>query len=114
MHKVRNIKPGFKRGLWFGLANGAFETLTGGAAPWTLKNSSNQALGRLDQYESPDREWKPRALPPRDRLASVYFAQTRHDETQPVHLRVADTHLCATRCTANLAIPAHDSVRKRV
>ena len=24
LRKVRNIKPGFKRGLWVGLANGAF------------------------------------------------------------------------------------------
>ncbi|MEO8316233.1 MAG: electron transfer flavoprotein-ubiquinone oxidoreductase [Pseudomonadota bacterium] len=105
LRKVRNIKPGFKRGLWFGLANGAFETLTGGAAPWTLQNSSNDALLRLDQYESPDRQWKPRDLPPRDRLASVYFAQTSHNEAQPVHLRVADTHLCATRCAAEFGNP---------
>jgi electron-transferring-flavoprotein dehydrogenase len=105
LHKVRNIKPGFKRGLWFGLANGAFETLTGGASPWTLQNSSNQALWRLDQHESPDRHWQARSLPPRDRLASVYFAQTSHNEAQPVHLRVADTHLCATRCTAEFGNP---------
>jgi electron-transferring-flavoprotein dehydrogenase len=105
LHKVRNIKPGFKRGLWFGLANGAFETLTGGAAPWTLQNSSNQALWRLDQHESPDRQWQARSLPPRDRLASVYFAQTSHNEAQPVHLRVADTQLCATRCTAEFGNP---------
>jgi electron-transferring-flavoprotein dehydrogenase len=105
LRRVRNIKPGFKRGLWLGLVNGAFETVTGGAAPWTLKNSSNQALWRLDQYESPDRQWQPRSLPPRDRLASVYFAQTSHNEEQPAHLRVADTTLCATRCTAEFGNP---------
>jgi electron-transferring-flavoprotein dehydrogenase len=105
LRKVRNIKPGFKRGLWFGLANGAFETLTGGAAPWTLRNSSNQALLRLDEYASPDRQWQPRVLPPRDRLASVFFAQTSHNEAQPVHLRVADTGLCATRCATEFGNP---------
>ncbi len=105
LHRVRNIKPGFKRGLWFGLANGAFETLTGGAAPWTLENSSNQALHRLDEYESPDRQWRPRDLPPRDRLASVFFAQTSHNEAQPAHLHVADTHLCATRCATEFGNP---------
>jgi electron-transferring-flavoprotein dehydrogenase len=105
LHRVRNIKPGFRRGLWFGLANGAFETFTCGAAPWTLRNSSNQALARLDQYDSPDRHWQPRTLPPRDRLASVYFAQTSHNEAQPAHLRVADTHLCATRCAAEFGNP---------
>ena len=37
------------------------------------------------------RDYVERTLPPRDRLAGVYFAATEHDEDQPVHLRVADT-----------------------
>jgi len=105
LRRVRNIKPGFKRGLWFGLANGAFETVTRGAAPWTLRNSSNQALQQLEQFDSPDRQWQPRSLPPRDRLASVYFAQTSHNEAQPVHLRVHDTLVCATRCAVEFGNP---------
>jgi electron-transferring-flavoprotein dehydrogenase len=28
----------------------------------------------------------------------VYFANTAHEEDQPVHLRVADPSICATRC----------------
>lgn len=105
LRKVRNIKPGFKRGLWWGLVNGAFETVTAGLAPWTLRNASNQALHMLDEYESPDRQWVQRTLPPRDRLASVYFATTTHDESQPVHLRVADTSICATQCTKEFGNP---------
>ena len=100
LRKVRNIKPGFKRGLWLGLANGAFETyITRGHSPWTLANQSNwQALRRLDDFRSPDRHWVKRTLPPRDRLASVFFAATVHDENQPVHLHVADLTICATLC----------------
>jgi electron-transferring-flavoprotein dehydrogenase len=105
LHKVRNIKPGFKRGLWWGLVNGAFETVTGGHAPWTLRNSSNQDLHQLDEYDSPDRHWQPRTLPPRDRLASVFFAQTAHDESQPAHLHVHDLNICATRCTQEYGNP---------
>jgi electron-transferring-flavoprotein dehydrogenase len=105
LHRVRNIKPGFKRGLWWGLANAAFETATGGLAPWTLSNSSNVALGKLDEYASPDRQWQPRTLPPRDRTASVFFAQTSHNEAQPAHLRVADLGLCATRCGSEYGNP---------
>ena len=105
LRKVRNIKPGFKRGLWWGLANAAFETVTAGIAPWTLKNSSNQKLESLAEYDSPDRHWQPRTLPPRDRLASVFFAQTSHDESQPAHLHVADTTLCATRCATEFGNP---------
>ena len=106
LHKVRNIKPGFRRGLWMGLANGVLETATGGLTPWTLQNSGNQALLRLNEYSSPDRDWiKTRDLPPRDRLASVFFASTAHDEAQPVHLKVADTQICATRCASEFGNP---------
>ncbi|MEY4761002.1 MAG: hypothetical protein RLZZ200_858 [Pseudomonadota bacterium] len=105
LRKVRNIKPGFKGGLWAGMANGLFETLTGGRAPWTLANRSNTDLKKLDEYTSPERGWIARDLPPRDRLASVFFASTTHDERQPAHLKVADTHLCATRCATEFGNP---------
>ena len=99
LRKVRNFKPGFKRGLWFGLANSALEVVTGGRTPWTLRNRDNAAaMRRVDEYASPDRGWIERSLPPRDRLASVFFAATTHDEAQPAHLQVADTDICATRC----------------
>jgi electron-transferring-flavoprotein dehydrogenase len=106
LHKVRNIRPGFRRGLWLGLANAALETVTGGALPWTLANhADHSALRRLDEYASPDRHWGDRELPPRDRLASVFFATTVHDENQPVHLRVADVNICATRCAKEFGNP---------
>ena len=35
LHGVRNIKPGFKRGLWFGMANAAWETLVKGCLLYT-------------------------------------------------------------------------------
>ena len=67
--RVRNFKPGFKRGMWFGMANSALEVVTGGRTPWTLKNSrrTTQRLKKLDEYTSPDRGWVERTLPPRDR-----------------------------------------------
>jgi electron-transferring-flavoprotein dehydrogenase len=103
---VRNIRPGFNRGLWFGLANAAFETyVTRGHSLWTLANhADDKALKHLD-YPSPERDWGERELPPRDRLAFVFFASTMHDENQPVHLRVADTTLCATRCVTEFGNP---------
>ena len=62
-------------------------------------------MKRLDAGASPDRKWGERALPPRDRLAFVFFAATTHDENQPVHLHVADTAICATRCAAEFGNP---------
>ncbi len=54
---VRNFKPAFKRGLWFGLANAALETVTGGRTPWTLKNRTPDyaRLKHLPITRSPDR-----------------------------------------------------------
>ena len=106
LRKVRNVKPGFKRGLWFGMANAAWETLVGGRSPWTLKNKPDwSSLHKLPGYESPRRDYADRTLPPRDRLAGVYFAATEHDEDQPVHLKVADTNVCVTTCATEYGNP---------
>ncbi len=99
LKKVRNIKPGFKRGLWFGLANAAWETITFGLSPWTLKNKADwSSLDKVGEHEEPRRDYVDRTLAPRDRLQGVYYAATEHDEDQPVHLKVRDTSICVTRC----------------
>jgi electron-transferring-flavoprotein dehydrogenase len=102
LQAVRNIKPGFKRGLWLGLANAALETALGGRTPWTLRHTANdKTLRSLDPQgalAAPRADWPERTLPPRDRTAAVYLASTAHEENQPVHLHVADTSVCADRC----------------
>jgi len=107
LYRVRNIKPAFKRGFWWGFANGAWETLTAGHSPWTLANAVTDAarLKQLDAYASPDRHWVARTLPPRDRVSSVFFAGNTHEESQPAHLKVADTSICATRCVSEFGNP---------
>ena len=106
LKKVRNIRPGFHHGLWLGLANAGWETLTAGHSPWTLKNHADHtALKKVEDYTSPQRDYIERTLPPRDRLAEVYFASTQHDEDQPVHLHVLDTSICATRCAVEYKNP---------
>ena len=109
LYKVRNIKPGFKRGLWYGIANGVLETVLAGHSPWTLRNKASfAAMLKLDEFVSPDRHWVDRTLPPRDRLASVFFANNSHDESQPAHLKVADTSICATRCATEYGNPCQN------
>ena len=106
LKKVRNIRPGFRHGFWAGLANAALETVTAGRLPYTLRNhADHSALQKLAEYKSPDRGWVKRELPPRDRLASVYFSAPDPDETQPVHLHVADTDICVTRCAEEFGNP---------
>jgi electron-transferring-flavoprotein dehydrogenase len=106
LKKVRNIKPGFKKGLWLGLANAALETLLAGRTPWTLSNRNDfSSLERLALYQSPERGWGARDLPPRDRLAGVFYASTQHEEDQPVHLKVRDTSICVSRCAEEYGNP---------
>ena len=106
LRKVRNIKPGFKRGMWFGLLNAAWETATMGLSPWTLKNKADwNSLDKVGAHEEPKRDYVQRELAPRDRLAGVYFAATEHDEDQPVHLIVSDPSVCVTRCAAEYDNP---------
>lgn len=58
LRKVRNVKPGFKKGMWFGLANAAWETAVGGLSPWTMKVTPDwSSLEKIDEYEAPDRHW---------------------------------------------------------
>jgi electron-transferring-flavoprotein dehydrogenase len=106
LRRVRNFKPAFKRGMWLGLVNSAWEMLTGGHSPWTLENRADWSrLARLAEFESPDRGWVERTLPPRDRVSFVFFAGNAHEESQPVHLKVADTRICVERCTQEFGNP---------
>ena len=105
LHEVRNIKPGFKRGMRFGMVNAAIESMLGGKTPWTLRNQATFPMEKLADYESPDRHWVDRDLPPRDRLSSVFYATTAHDEVQPAHLKVRDTSICATKCAQEYGNP---------
>jgi len=106
LYKVRNFKPAFKRGMWLGLLNSAWEMFTCGKSPWTLKNTADWSrLAKLDEYAAPERHWVARTLPPRDRVSFVFFAGNSHDERQPVHLKVSDTSICAGRCGREFGNP---------
>ena len=109
LQAVRNFKPGFKHGLYVAMANAGLEILTRGRTPWTMHNTADApALRQLDQYSSPDRGWVTRTLPPRDRVSSVFFAGNTHDENQPIHLKVADTSICADRCAKEFGNPCQN------
>lgn len=100
---VRNIRPGFHGGLWAGLVNAAFETLTGGRAPWTLKNHADHnqlqkaANSKKIVYDKPD------GALTFDRLTSVQLANVYHEENQPAHLKLKDSSI-----PVNKNLPEYD------
>lgn len=88
LHKVRNIRPGFHKGLWFGFINAVFQTLGGYILPYTLKNRADHAqLLSVDRAE-PITYPKPDNVLTFDRLSSVFVSNTNHEENQPSHLKL--------------------------
>ena len=102
LYKVRNIRPGFARGLWLGMANAALDTyLFMGRAPWTLHHHADHTtLKKADEAPKIDYP-KPDGVVSFDRNSSVYLSGTNHEENQPIHLTLKDP---AVPVAHNLAI----------
>ncbi|MGQ3887717.1 electron transfer flavoprotein-ubiquinone oxidoreductase [Legionella sp. CNM-1927-20] len=93
LYRVRNIRPGFKYGLWAGLANGVFETITQGYVPWTLKHRADHTtLHPADKSKKIDYP-KPDGVLTFDRLSSVFLTNTYHEENQPSHLKLREPEI---------------------
>ncbi|MBC7952046.1 MAG: electron transfer flavoprotein-ubiquinone oxidoreductase [Rhodospirillaceae bacterium] len=91
LYKVRNIRPAFHKGLWWGFVMGALDTyLFRGRAPWTLKvHSDHDQLKKASDcpkiaYPKPDGKIS------FDKLSSVFISNTNHEENQPAHLKLKD------------------------
>lgn len=88
LYKVRNIRPGFNKGLWLGLINAAFQTIGGWMLPFTLKNHADHAQLLTIDKVTPIAYPKPDNIITFDRLSSVFVSNTNHEENQPSHLKL--------------------------
>ena len=91
LYKIRNIRPGFKRGQRLGLLHAALDQyLFYGRAPWTL-NHRNDHLCLI-----PTTKCQAIAYPKADGVltfdkpSSLYLSHTQHEEDQPPHLVLKD------------------------
>ena len=109
LYKVRNIRPGFAKGLWLGLAYAAIDTyLFFGRAPWTLRHHADH-LALKKASDAPKIDYpKPDGVVSFDRNSSVFLSGTNHEENQPAHLTLKDATVPITH---NLAL--YDSPEQR-
>lgn len=92
LYKVRNIRPGFQKGLLFGLLNAAFETITQGKSPWTLKNLRDYKQLKPAAECIPISYPKPDGKLTFDRLTSLYLSNISYEKNQPNNLLLKDPH----------------------
>ncbi|MEN9538400.1 MAG: hypothetical protein RLZZ126_635 [Pseudomonadota bacterium] len=92
LHKARNFKAWFKKGLWPAtLMNGIEQFVLRGHVPWTLRRdkADHECLQPAARFK-PINYPKPDGKLTFDRLSSVFVSNTNHEENQPAHLTLKD------------------------
>ena len=91
LFQVRNIRPGFRKGLVRGLLNAAVETyLLKGRSSNTLPNESDHLATLPAQSMQPIDYPKPDGKISFDRMSSVALTGVMHKENEPCHLNLSD------------------------
>lgn len=91
LKRARNIRPGFARGLWWGLANAALDTyILRGRAPWTLKHRADHLQLEEASNHEPIPYPKPDGVLSFSRLDNLAHSGVNHAADQPPHLLLRD------------------------
>jgi electron-transferring-flavoprotein dehydrogenase len=108
---ARNFHQGFKKGLFAGMLNAGLAMNTGGRAFGVVdKLPGEEGYAQMEKIA----EHPPKAIEHRakidnvltfDKLTDVFNSGTMHEENQVPHLHVADTNICAERCTVEYGNP---------
>jgi len=112
LYPVRNVHQSFERGLLAGLAFSAWTVVTGGRWPETIAGhpghtqmrTLSEYYGRIAPSHTTSNEVHPDRVLTFDKVTSVHYSGTRHDEDQPPHLLV-QTDVCYSRCGPEFGHP---------
>ncbi len=92
LYRARNFKPWMAKGLYAGtLMFGIDQVVLRGRAPWTLHHghADHETLKKKTEAKPIDYP-RPDGVLSFDRLTSVAFSNTNHNEDQPCHLTLKD------------------------
>jgi electron-transferring-flavoprotein dehydrogenase len=109
LRAARNFHQGFAGGTLAGMLNVGLGMISGGRG-FGIKDrlAGEPGYERMRKAGYKPKE-SPRAVIDNvitfDKLTDVYNSGTMHDEDQPAHLHVADTNICASRCTVEYGNP---------
>ena len=112
LHKVRNVKPALKKGMWLGTAIGGIHMWLnslglGFLVPWTTRHAKPDHASLKKASEAPKIKYpKADGVVSFDRLSSVFLSNTNHEEDQPVHLRLRDPSVPIARNLPDYDEPA--------
>lgn len=88
LYEVRNIRPGFKHGIYVGILNAGFETMFPHKL-WTLKHKAKDHESLNKASESLKINYpKPDGVISFDLLENLSRSGTQHNENQPSHLQI--------------------------
>ena len=107
---MRNFHQAFDGGLWTALPRTGFQMYMGGLDPLGDHLKGHAGHTRMRKLRDVHPNGKPAVAKADgkltfDKLADVYLSGAMHDEDQPVHLLVADTSVCATKCREEYGNP---------
>ena len=108
--KVRNFRQAFQGGFWKGVFHAGLQFLSNGRGirdPYpTMEGYARmrpleQGSGGTDLYRKSVSDDELTF----DKLTSLYFSGTSHEEDQPCHLKILDFDICRNRCTYEYGNP---------
>lgn len=110
--KVRNFRQPYQKNMLRGFINTAFQILTGGRGLFSRYPSKedHELMRKKEVFHAPKDPQPPMSCAGDkkltfDKLTSVYYAGSRHEENQPCHLHVSDVSICSGKCAQEYGNP---------
>jgi len=109
--KVRNFRQSFQKGFWPGMFHSALQMLSRGRGlidpmPITAGHILMRPTSSLPTSPLPEVDFD--GTTTFDKLNSLYYSDTSHEEDQPSHLLIRDPQICIDKCREEFGNPCQN------